>query len=453
MLKRIDSLEIPPDKPFVNDLLNREDSAINLTSLIQSSESPLVLSINAPFGMGKTTFIRMWKAHLEKENHLCLYFNAWENDYTEKPLIALISEVEGIIDSIHLSKKEKSKLSKNLKKYGGDLIKFAAPIATKLITQGLLDSKDLANAFKKIVEQQIDDHKKSKATISSFKRSLQELCQKVGDDEEESKKHSIVFFIDELDRCRPSYAIELLENIKHLFDIEGIYFILGVDREQLAHMVKAIYGVGMDADGYLKKFIDLEYKLPVPSMKDFITFLDDDLNLNSIFQKRHDGASDRGDLLCTIRSLSKIFNISPRNLIQCFNQLGITLRTTETNFHIYPEYLAFLVFLKNARPEKYESYVRTNDFEEVISYMEELPLAMEFVKEEQWGCIKAIMKVSFWEAEKCRLFVKENAESTNKENANSAHLIAHYYRLAPGFHIHKDIVNKIEFSERFEIQP
>ena len=83
----------------------------------------------------------------------------------------------------------------------------------------------------------------------------------------------VIILVDELDRCRPIYAIELLERVKHLFDTEGIVFVLGVDRKQLSHSVKALYGATFDAAGYLRRFIDIDYKLPLPQPGDFCSHL------------------------------------------------------------------------------------------------------------------------------------------------------------------------------------
>lgn len=79
--------------------------------------------------------------------------------------------------------------------------------------------------------------------------------------------------IDELDRCRPSYAVELLEIAKHIFAADRIVFVLAINRDQLAHAVKALYGIEFDAEAYLRRFFDLDFHLPVPELDDFITKL------------------------------------------------------------------------------------------------------------------------------------------------------------------------------------
>ena len=62
MLTKHTEIEIPPDNPFANDQLERKKIAENLTHLVESTNQPFVISIEAPWGWGKTTFINMWKS-------------------------------------------------------------------------------------------------------------------------------------------------------------------------------------------------------------------------------------------------------------------------------------------------------------------------------------------------------------------------------------------------------
>ena len=93
MLTKNNAIEIPSDNPFANDKLERKNFAENLTQLISSTNQPFVISIEAPWGWGKTTFINMWKKQLDTLGYTCLYFNAWESDFVEDPLIAFVGEV------------------------------------------------------------------------------------------------------------------------------------------------------------------------------------------------------------------------------------------------------------------------------------------------------------------------------------------------------------------------
>lgn len=112
--------------------------------------------------------------------------------------------------------------------------------------------------------------------VSKCKQLRVELKKEMKDYQKDINK-KIVFFVDELDRCRPNFAIELLEVIKHLFDIDNFIFIVAIDKEQLSHSIANIYGQNMDTEGYLRRFFDLDYKLPKIDTRQYIKTISDDI--------------------------------------------------------------------------------------------------------------------------------------------------------------------------------
>lgn len=82
----------------------------------------------------------------------------------------------------------------------------------------------------------------------------------------------IVIIIDELDRCRPDYAVKTLEILKHFFDISGFVFVLSIDEEQLKSSVETLFGT-KNFDGYKRKFINNSFILPNPDKEKFTNFL------------------------------------------------------------------------------------------------------------------------------------------------------------------------------------
>ena len=96
----------------------------------------------------------------------------------------------------------------------------------------------------------------------------------------------LVIGIDELDRCRPSYAIEMLELAKHLFAVDHVVFALAVNRSELAHSVKVLYGQDFDAARYLRRFFDLDFRLPQPDRTAFIKQLMEATELNDHLERQ-----------------------------------------------------------------------------------------------------------------------------------------------------------------------
>lgn len=406
MFKKIEGIEIPGDDPFKNDTLEREGFADVVTNLIKTSSQPLVLSIDGTWGTGKTTFLKMWKGKLRKEGFFCLYFNSWENDFAEDPFLSFVSEIEGAIsEDDSLKDKVKNRLA-NVKRFGGALLKTGIPIAVRLVSQGIFEwkipdgtdvSKGISNALGKTVENRILENQQTKTTIRDFKDSLEKLAEGIYK-EIESDSKQIIFFIDELDRCRPTYAIQLLENIKHLFDVRGFIFVLGIDRGQLSHSVKSIYGTGMDADGYLKRFIDLELPLPEPSAENYCKYVMDLFGLwEDVFSKRQDGNVSFDRIVGTLSNLSKIIKLSLRTINQCASQINIISRMIDSNFQMHPRFLVFLIVLKAYDANLYESLNKGDEgYTDIFNHIDGLsPRIYEEKFEPIWAEIKASIIFSY----------------------------------------------------------
>ncbi|WP_430869657.1 KAP family P-loop NTPase fold protein [Cupriavidus basilensis] len=112
--------------------------------------------------------------------------------------------------------------------------------------------------------------------MDDFRQTLSAIVDSL---ENSGKNLPIFFFIDELDRCRPTYAIELLETVKHIFGVEGIYFAIATDTEQLAASIKSVYGTEFSSSRYLKRFFHAEYTFPELENYDYATHLFSKLNL------------------------------------------------------------------------------------------------------------------------------------------------------------------------------
>lgn len=259
---------------FEEDIYNRKVIAENLTKIIESQNDSIVISLDSEWGTGKTTFVTMWKDMLDSDEKYnskfeTLYFNAWENDYIKDPLLAIFSEME---KQIH---EEDSKLKKGIDKIKIKAKPFGKAVASasvKLATAGILNldgvtlgdfnEAELIKLSEKLGELSIKEISADKTIRLRFKEEMTRYQRDI------NKK--IIFFIDELDRCRPTFAIELLEVIKHLFNIENFIFVLSIDKQQLSYSVSTIYGQNSDTLGYLRRFFDLDYKLPKIDLKTYI---------------------------------------------------------------------------------------------------------------------------------------------------------------------------------------
>lgn len=383
MLQKNVEVEIPPNNPFQNDMLERKKIADNLTFLVKSTLQPFVVGIQSSWGAGKTTFVKMWKAQLESQGHICFYFNAWENEFVEDPLIAFVSEmkktfIEKTVKGISASQARK------LQDLGATLIRRALPLTIQIATQGLLGQEsvkkvsdllfnsggDIASFASEVAQEQMKQFESQKAGVREFKQELARLTKSVT--EEAGRKPPIVFFIDELDRCRPAFTVSLLERIKHVFSVERLVFVLSADRGQMEQAVRSVYGAGMDADGYLRRFIDFSLNLPQPVLERYCLLLFERFRLQEIFSKRRDGDNERDALLRAFTSLAKSYRFNLRVVEQCFTEINLTLRTTAPGARLYSYLLALLIAFKAARPDSYALLMRDLSPENVKFLLEEI---------------------------------------------------------------------------------
>jgi len=342
--------EIDDNDIFKNDKLDRKESIEDLSSLLVSTKEAFTISINADWGAGKTTFIKLWKKYLEKEHEIkSIYFSAWEDDFSKEPLISILGEINKYISDNFDSDDEIKEKFQVVKNTSGKILKRGLPAFIKGATAGVLDiDKGLESAIGAITEstaiELIENYSKEKELTTEFKNSIQKLLENINSDK------PFIIFIDELDRCRPLYAIELLERVKHIFGIDDLIFVLSIDKNQLSESIKSQYG-NIDANSYLKRFIDLEYNLKNPSSDKFCEYLYEKYDINKILNSKniqntfHD--LDHLDHLEMIKYLSKSLGLTLRDIEQTFIQIDIIFKTLQPRiFESHLRVLIFFIILK-----------------------------------------------------------------------------------------------------------
>lgn len=366
-LKKCQQIEIDAADPFKNDVLNRKANVEILTQFITSYEQSIVLCIDAGWGQGKTTFIKMWQQSLKNLDIPTIYFNAWESDYTDDALIALIGEIGLSIQELTGEDKTTAeKIIGRIYKFAANFTKAAAPtmanLGIKAASGGLISADEISTAFgnlsESLVKEQITKYEESRKTLGSFKEALSELARCYADGDAHKP---LVIFIDELDRCRPNFAIEVLEKAKHLFNVDNIIFVLATDKTQLGHSIRAVYGQGLDVNGYLRRFIDFDYLLPSPVKSDYIVSLskqlglDKYLNINLFYFPAYDYT-----LLNILKDITYLYKLTLREQEALCNIINIVMKTS-TQF-TQEEYilLFFLSVLKLKFPDLYKSLNRDN---------------------------------------------------------------------------------------------
>ena len=369
---KLNPIRIDPANPFKSDLLDRKSEILNLSLLVTNVNTPAVIAIDSKWGTGKTTFIKFWQQHLKAEEAPSLYFNAWETDFSDDPLISFLGEMnEGLKDLIGTSGKTNEAWEKT-KAAGKQIAKRAIPALVKVGTAGIVDAEkivedEIVKAAGTLAGDALDNYLKQKKAICEFHISLASFVEK------SAKGKPLVIFVDELDRCRPNYAIELLERIKHLFNTEGLVFVLALDKEQLGHSVEAVYGSGIDSIGYLRRFIDFEYHLKEPDRTRFIESLFSSLDLEDFFAPRR----QYGDLQYDQEHLQNVFimlasglQLTLREIKQFLASINIAIRSVKENQYLFPALLVFLIVSKHFKPDAYRRYILDDgDESELVDYL------------------------------------------------------------------------------------
>jgi hypothetical protein len=363
---------IDSEQPFVNCKLGREQYATILTSLVSSYADGFVLAINNEWGTGKTTFVKMWQQQLNNEGFKTLYFNAWENDFENGALIALMSELS------RLQEKGTKTLFKKVIKNGAVLTKNILPILLKAAVSKHLDKDVLKELFDGIadstndlLQSQIQEYTSKKEGLKEFRTSLEEFVQK------SSNVKPIVFIIDELDRCRPDYAVDVLEKVKHFFNVPGIVFVLSIDKAQLGNAVRGVYGSDrMNADEYLRRFIDLEYSIPEPSTESFCKYLFEYYDFGKFFTSNDrmqfgEFRNDNENFIDISIQLFKNGKLTLRQQERILAHARVSLNSFSPNNYIFPELFLVLIYFKAQYLEFYQQIrVRKLNIQELINAFE-----------------------------------------------------------------------------------
>jgi hypothetical protein len=394
-------LEVPSNNPFKNDKLSRAKDAEVLTNLLKTINEPFVLMVDAGWGKGKTTFLQMWLRYLENDGFFCLYHNALLNDFAEDPMIACVGEIKAFIEKIKISKNKKDKAKKYLdkaKNIGLKLSKSAVPKVIQLVTSGVVDKEVISGILDEFGKERIESYEEDKSSINDFKENLEGLVDLVL--KYRQNKRSFVFLIDELDRCRPHYAIEFLERIKHVFDATGVIFVLALNKEQLTKSVKALYGSDFDANGYLRRFFDYQYQLPDPSKENFIDFLYDRFNLDYLLPENKSCPEDnnqRLQIVETLSALSKLFNLSLRDLEQSFTIISIIYRIKNPYEIIYFPLLVTLIALKISDEDLYKKIIlEEKTTEDILLKIKRDKIGNQFLQKNHYGmALKVFLEVGF----------------------------------------------------------
>lgn len=373
------SLELKPNKEILletleKNIIGRNTEIINFIRLLDSIKSNFSIAIDNDWGTGKTFFVKQVKMILDAYNehsydyelsnleriknvidiknidlHLAVYYNAWENDNQKSPLLSLIYEI------IKVAKIDTNKTDISINKE--KIIKDGLSAIVKHFSG--IDIKELLKCVETEAKDIFKEIKGQKSTKEQVDNILNNLLLEHGE--------RLVIFIDELDRCRPTFAVELLEQIKHYFDNDKITFVFSTNIKQLQYTIKKYYGEAFEAKRYLDKFFDLTISLNEINVIEYFNFV----NENS--------RGDMYDYVC--KEIVKEYNFTLRDVIKFvqINKICIeNLRKTKNEYLYFDEIiiryvltyvLPIVIGLKIKRYDQYEDFITGKDSTPLITIL------------------------------------------------------------------------------------
>lgn len=263
---------------LICDAIGRNKDICMFADIINSISDSCSIALDGSWGSGKTFFVKQTKMLLDAHNEfiksineedsgiiktvckikqidfepqVSVYYDAWENDSDSEPILSLIYSIINSVDTDFTFSNNTTFLQK-----AASILEFFTD----------KNWNDVIESFKG--NSPFEEIKKGKDIEKEIKEFLDSLLAERG--------NRLVIFIDELDRCKPSYAVKLLERIKHYFDNDRITFVFSINTLELHHTIKKHYGEDFDACRYLDRFFDLRVTVPQPDMSKFYRSIDFD---------------------------------------------------------------------------------------------------------------------------------------------------------------------------------
>lgn len=361
---------------LINDSVGRGEFVRQFVKMLNAIEDNCTIALEGNWGSGKTFFVKQVKMVLDAHNpnyqpvngflteerrkvikekcsefnaedgstelkpQLCVYYDAWQNDNDEDPILSLVYSIVKEIGS-EFSFNKKSTLD-----ICGELIK-------------LVCDKDISKLIKVLKgKNALDRIRKTKDEADKVSEFLQSLLPEVGE--------RLIVFVDELDRCKPSYAVKLLERIKHYFLDEEITFVFSVNINELQHTIKKHYGSDFDATRYLDRFFDLRATLPKFDLEKYYANIGFELN-EKIFN--YVCASVINKYQFEMRNIAKYIRLAKIAVPKSVRKGDMLFVPEKRASFIYNTYIIpIMIGLKLTDAKRFENFVNGKDCTPLLDF-------------------------------------------------------------------------------------
>lgn len=364
-------------RTYREDSIGRNNSLFHFIRLLNTIESGFSIALDGHWGSGKTFFVKQAKMVLEANNEftetmsleakqqikekqysffdedetlipqVCVYYDAWENDSDEDPILSLVYTIMQTVTS-NFSFKDR--------KYFDAGIELLKGFVKRPFEQ--MSGVDLEKVIEDLKgDDSLETLRMSKKKDQRINEFLDSLLPERGD--------RLVIFVDELDRCSPEYAVKLLERIKHYFSNEKITFVFSINKIELQHTIKKHYGSSFDGYRYLDRFFDYSVELPPANIEKYYSQIGFESNEHI------------WEIVC--KECGNTYNMQLRELSHYLYSCKITIgnylnrRNNEGRHFLYDEYyyclmcvVPIMLALKLVDGNRYKDFINGSDAEPLL---------------------------------------------------------------------------------------
>jgi len=352
----IDDIEDMPTHDF--DSLSR-----TIANIIRNSIPHFTIGIYGEWGTGKTTLMKSIEKKLSSnggqektQTFLPIWFNAWKYEREENLASVSLMKTVGYAMANHNIFDQLSKI-----------IFKGLTIVSKDVMQQI--AMQAVSQRREIADEEIEEKMDYLNTLyrdSVYYEGLDKIKAQMASIRKESGDHRVIVFIDDLDRCSPIKALEVLESIKLFLDMEGFIFVIGLSHKTVTHLITQAYKMtGVKGDDYIKKIIQIPIKIPSWTKESIVDLINNTISsrLNSDYTKflRQNSAM-----------IAKVVDYNPRQLKRFINNVIVAFETfacKQGSPEIQFNEIFLVKILKSEWPDFYREFVNNKDFREIVKWM------------------------------------------------------------------------------------
>ena len=430
MFRTEDRVMVEASDPYARDWLDRKDWVRGLATDVHDSDGG-VLGLRGGVGTGKTTIMRMLEAELNDSGKRTVYVDLWKSDFVDSAFVALTAGVlEGLPEArrdevLHQGNLLATRFSewknpiRSLVKAGvaaarlnygiddgselDDMAIDAAIETANVAFKGGRTDKDAAATDEERLRQfdgrRIERYAETVGRMEAFRSALERATVTDG------PQDGMVLLIDELDRCRPRYAVEVLEVAKHLFQVPNIVFVIAFNPGALQASMQHAYGQQFPAREYLDRFFDLALDISSGNVGQYIQKQIREMGLGDQFgmtgpTHRLPGGVVNGILEGALNEKGGDL----RRIKKALHQIDLIWTKMGTDGIRFPEMLATLMLLRIKDESIFERFLEGNatdrDVIRVVMDGTEPPEPSEEGKRNFFACIMCAAKAIGFQTKK-----------------------------------------------------